>query len=142
MMKQQFVVGFMVNAAGAMLMIEKQRPEWQKGKVNGVGGKVELLETPHSAMVREFKEETGLDTVAQAWNRKLVVSGPNFDLHVFAARGDFGKAFSTTDEKLVVVDPSAPLPPVLASTRWLIPLVLDPAVRGPAIVAYDEPNQA
>lgn len=50
-----------------VLLIEKQRPEWQKGRLNGVGGKIEPGEADSSAMIREFAEETGLMTYGFQW---------------------------------------------------------------------------
>lgn len=48
-----------------VLLIEKRRPAWQAGKLNGVGGHVEqhANETPYAAMVREFKEEVGVEVL-------------------------------------------------------------------------------
>jgi 8-oxo-dGTP diphosphatase len=43
----------------SVALIKKERPAWQKGLYNGIGGKVEVGETPHSAIHREFWEETG-----------------------------------------------------------------------------------
>src|SRR5947207_2773047 len=42
-----------------VLLIMKDKPEWQKGFFNLVGGKVEDGETPEQAALRELKEETG-----------------------------------------------------------------------------------
>lgn len=64
------------------LLIRKTHPEWQKGKLNGIGGKIEkkekltsngivdhwLLETPFEAMIREFHEETGITTTRERWH--------------------------------------------------------------------------
>lgn len=41
-------------------LITKQKPDWQKGLRNGIGGKVEKGETFGAAAVRELKEESGL----------------------------------------------------------------------------------
>jgi 8-oxo-dGTP diphosphatase len=55
-----YVCGFLFNTSRrGVVLIEKQKPAWQKGKLNGVGGKIENGEVPSDAMVREFKEEAG-----------------------------------------------------------------------------------
>jgi 8-oxo-dGTP diphosphatase len=43
-----------------ILIVIKDRPEWQKDRANLVGGKIEQGETPIEAAVRELKEEAGL----------------------------------------------------------------------------------
>lgn len=63
---QQYVLGFAFTAAG-VLLIQKQRPEWQAGRYNGIGGKVEEGEAIAQAMVREFKEEAGVSTAPGQW---------------------------------------------------------------------------
>ena len=54
---KEYVVGFMFSEE-----ILKNKPDWQAGRLNGVGGKVEPNEYPDQAMVREFEEETGVRT--------------------------------------------------------------------------------
>ena len=56
-----YVVGFLFNPdMTEVVLIKKNRPDWQKGLLNGVGGKIESGEDPITAMIREFKEETGI----------------------------------------------------------------------------------
>lgn len=43
-----------------VLLILKERPAWQKGRLNLVGGKVEPNEKPEEAAIRELQEESGL----------------------------------------------------------------------------------
>lgn len=44
-----------------VLLIEKLKPEWQAGKFNLPGGKIEEGETIHEAAARELKEETTIE---------------------------------------------------------------------------------
>ena len=54
----QYEVGFEFTASNDLvLLIRKNRPEWQKGKLNGIGGHIKVGETPLEAMRREFEEE-------------------------------------------------------------------------------------
>jgi 8-oxo-dGTP pyrophosphatase MutT (NUDIX family) len=57
--KDRYVLGFVFSqACDRVLLIWKNRPAWQKDKLNGIGGKIEAGETPKQAMEREFTEET------------------------------------------------------------------------------------
>ena len=60
---KQYVLGFAFSRDKKdIILISKLNPEWQKGKLNGVGGKVEFEDaSPMDAMYREFKEETGIE---------------------------------------------------------------------------------
>lgn len=58
---KRYVLGFMFSEDGTQVaLIKKTKPEWQAGKLNGIGGKIEEKEAMHEAMIREFEEETGL----------------------------------------------------------------------------------
>lgn len=61
---QQYVIIFpkVANSSpgGEILLVMKDRPTWQKGHLNLVGGKIEDGETPEQAALRELKEEAGL----------------------------------------------------------------------------------
>lgn len=46
-----------------VLLVLKNKPGWQKGRYNLVGGKIEKGETPIEAAIRELKEESGLEPV-------------------------------------------------------------------------------
>lgn len=60
----EYVAGFcFTENKKHVLLIEKNKPDWQKGKYNAVGGKIEMCESPIVAMHREFWEETGLSGV-------------------------------------------------------------------------------
>jgi len=56
---KNYVLGFMFDSYyRRVLLIAKNHPEWQKGRLNGIGGKIEDNESPMHAMEREFREET------------------------------------------------------------------------------------
>ena len=60
--KYDYVAGFLFSEGlTTIALIEKQKPTWQKGKHNAIGGKIEPNETADEAMRREFREETGFD---------------------------------------------------------------------------------
>lgn len=57
--QRRYVLGFLFSEDGSrVLLIWKNRPAWQAGKLNGIGGKIEDGEQPLDAMKREFVEET------------------------------------------------------------------------------------
>ena len=59
MYKDRYVLGFVFSeACDRVLLMWKNRPAWQAGKLNGIGGKIEAGETAQHAMEREFTEET------------------------------------------------------------------------------------
>ena len=53
------------NSLREVALIKKATPSWQRGRLNGVGGKAEIKDggNPFNTMRREFSEEAGLDIV-------------------------------------------------------------------------------
>lgn len=50
---KNYVVGFLFNNdMTKIVLIHKNRPYWQIGKLNGVGGKIEEYESSFNAMIR------------------------------------------------------------------------------------------
>ena len=143
---RQWSVGFVLDLnATLVLLIRKNRPSWQKGKLNGVGGKVEAGETPTAAMDREFKEETGcalsnIDGGAWEpmlrlwWDHNLDVTAPRKGcVHFFRAFAPLDRMRActpgVTDEIVElhrIRDLSRPGPGiecVLPNLQWLVPLM-------------------
>jgi 8-oxo-dGTP diphosphatase len=57
----KYVMGLLFSKdCSKIALIRKQKPEWQLGLLNGVGGKVEDGETYLQAMTREAKEEANI----------------------------------------------------------------------------------
>lgn len=102
----RYVVGFMFDYAFARVaLIRKQKPAWQAGLLNGLGGKIEPGESPSQAMRREFIEEAGLDL---QWHHYCELSGTNndgaqFSLDCFWAQGDPSHLHSQEVEKIEIL---------------------------------------
>ncbi|OGO36950.1 MAG: hypothetical protein A2147_09735 [Chloroflexi bacterium RBG_16_57_8] len=116
----KYVVGFLFDTRGRVALITKNRPAWQKGRLNGIGGHIENDETPEQAMVREFREEAGCDGLA--WRQYCVVRGNVYELNVFTARSELAEIRSTTDEMVGWYSIDRLPDNVLPNLRWLIPM--------------------
>ena len=65
----------------------KKRGDAHKGKYNGLGGKSELGEDPHTCVVREIKEETGL-SISPIYCGNMTFGGfgknkEDWEVHIF-----------------------------------------------------------
>ena len=101
-----YVLGFMFDSTHQnVLLIRKNKPEWQAGKLNGIGGKIEPGEQPFDAMVREFHEETGLIVTRDYWTHfghmtGIAADAGPWNVELFACEGDWTVAENMTDEIL------------------------------------------
>ena len=128
-MATRYVLGFFFNEdLSSVLLIEKNRPAWQAGKLNGIGGHIEDGETPSEAMEREFSEETGL--TIKPWRKFLELTDDNhFHITAFFAvaldEEEFEGFQSMTDEKVAIAHTDELLyENVLPNLRWMIPMAL------------------
>lgn len=118
----EYVVGFLFSGFEYVWLICKNKPDWQKGKINGIGGKIEEGETPEQAMRREFKEEAYADI--SSWKQFAVLSDDqNFRVYCFYAFSDL-QVKSMTDEKVIFCEVSELPYDVLPNLRWLVPMAL------------------
>lgn len=130
-MAKEYVAGFyFFLGKGNVLLIRKNRPEWQRGLLNAIGGKVEPNETYHEAMIREFKEETGWTTSIKSWHNFADLKFTNALVHFYACQSDRPSPdliTSPTDEELVVF-PVVELQhrnDIIPNLRSLIPLAIE-----------------
>jgi 8-oxo-dGTP diphosphatase len=106
----EYVVGFIFSIDfSRVLLVKKLRPAWQAGLLNGIGGKVEPGEDPLHAMVRECKEESGLEISAWSWKPVAIIQNPYARVHVYSTNIDYlapANVPETNDvgEKLRVTD--------------------------------------
>jgi 8-oxo-dGTP diphosphatase len=115
---RKYVCGFLFDGCGNVALIEKRRPEWQKGRLNGVGGQIEKGETPLKAMVREFREEAG-DEIS--WRQFCLVKGDGYRVYYFTSK-ERAEISSKTDEKVGWYSIDKLPANVLPNLRWLIPM--------------------
>ncbi len=121
-----YVVGFLFDRKRKLVvLIEKKRPEWQIGFLNGVGGHVEFSETPAEAMEREFEEETGLRILGWDHTITLIVAEDNERVFFFKAKWTHGEVKTVTDEKIIIANYNQLPENTLESVMWAIPLSLD-----------------
>lgn len=128
---KKYSLGFAFDAAAKrVVLIQKARPSWQRGLLNGVGGHVEEGESYHACIAREFKEETGVEIYESNWKMFARLFSPHFEMHVFAAfTNEITYCRSITDEPISIcnVDDLLSLP-TIGNVPWLIHAAID--VRG------------
>lgn len=125
----EYVLGFAFNEDNSKVaLIRKNRPQWQAGKLNGIGGKIEETDdTYENAMHREFYEETGLKDLK--WNYKGYMSNDDWSVELFASyNNDLSNIKSITDEDVIVCDVIDILldkHKIISNLKWLISYCLD-----------------
>ncbi|ASV44417.1 hypothetical protein PBI_SCTP2_402 [Salicola phage SCTP-2] len=97
----QYVLNVIMNEnRDRVLLIRKNRPKWQKGKYNFVGGKVEDNENEFEAVIRETKEECDLYIYPQ-----LIGTIKSNDFTVYVYRSIINNLYDVqqqTDESLAI----------------------------------------
>jgi len=123
-MKQEYVAGFLFSREwDKVALIEKQKPDWQKGFLNAIGGKIEKGEEPYEAMIREFKEETGVKITS--WRNYCCLEGEDWRVYFYVAFGYLEALTSTTEEKVVIVASDlSDSPKTIPNLKWLVPMAL------------------
>lgn len=130
-MKQNYVLGFMFDSnLSRVVLIKKKRPAWQAGLFNGAGGMVEPGERDVDAMVREFKEETGVLTHHSQWVPFCVLTDAAYTVSVYRSASDVHVANvgTCTDEHVecfCLTDVWSGAMPQVPNLRWLVAMALD-----------------
>uniref|UniRef100_A0A6M3KYS9 Nudix hydrolase domain-containing protein n=1 Tax=viral metagenome TaxID=1070528 RepID=A0A6M3KYS9_9ZZZZ len=122
---KEYVVGFAFDhSCKSVLLIYKRTPEWQRGLINGIGGKIKKGELPIQAMVREFKEETGVETDNSDWIYFCLMTAGKEEIYCYYMIGGAHDATSMEDEVVrwfEVGDDND----FISNLNWLIPLALE-----------------
>lgn len=131
-MRKHYVLGLVFNDTKTrILLIEKLRPDWQKGRWNGIGGKIEEGETPSEAMLRESREETGHE---YDFLHRITFTCPGGTVYVFIAKTPREIQFDQIEDEKLKVWGLWELPHgLMANIKWIIPLCLA-NVRFPVMI--------
>lgn len=135
-LRKDYVVGFLfLTEHNQVVLVKKERPDWQKGLWNGPGGKIREGETPHTCMTREFREETGVSIPPEEWDHILTLYSDKYECHFFRAFSSSPRVYHdllTADIKRDEVTtlwplgvPMATHSNVVSDLSWVIPLMLD-----------------
>ncbi len=120
-----YVAGFLFDReAENILLIEKRKPEWQAGRMNAIGGKIEDGETPEEAMCREFKEETSYKSPI-SWKNFCLLNGPDWKVWFFCSSVSHKYLCEIESEESEIVSVCNALvhtPNRIPNLRWLIPM--------------------
>lgn len=128
-MKTQYCLGFCFNdARDSVILMRKLRPDWQAGKLNGVGGKIEENEPADEAMMREFHEETGVMTHNRSWRQFATLLGDDFAVYCYELSDSRAHDFVKTagDEEVIKYHlKDSPPHEFVSNLHWLIPMAID-----------------
>ena len=137
-MMKHYVCGFMFTKdLDKVYLIRKNRPLWQAGRLNGIGGSIESFDkTPYEAMVREFLEEAGVVTQPYSWIHFCSYYGENksYCVKMFYNIDQTGllDIKTQTDEEIILVPVSFVLNQhnsIIYNLKWLIPLAIDKSLN-------------
>lgn len=134
--KKIYVLGFCVTQSGGVVLIHwnDRKEPWQRGKYNGIGGSVLYGESPLLAMVREFKEETGIDTACNQWSLVATLSHMDYDLFVFTSFGQLEPFSFESNEGVASIYDTLP-EAMDQSARWLYMMCNDASAKGCLVTA-------
>jgi len=105
-------------------LIRKNRPDWQKGSYNLIGGKLERQETPQEAMAREFEEETSFKTLPSDWAGFLTLYVDGNTVHFLRNFGPIDQIKTMTDEKVEIFYTDCLPSNTIDNLGWIVPLAL------------------
>ena len=127
-MKTKMVLGFLFSHGfDRVALIEKKKPLWQAGKLNGIGGKIEENESAVDAMCREFMEEAALETHREDWLNFATMSGEDWEVECFYTLStQIDEIKTQTDEEVKQIFISElDSYEVIGSVLWLVPMAIN-----------------
>lgn len=130
----RYVCGFMISPDKKLVaLIHKQKPKWQRGFWNGIGGKVEPEdESDNHAMSREFHQEAGVSVSPYSWTEIVTLRGDDWECVFYYKISPLVITCKTMEKEEVKIHFTNNLPgKVIFNLNWLIPLAIDDNVMKP-----------
>lgn len=146
--RQHFVLGFYFDREDPrrVLLLRKHKPgHWQHGRVNAVGGRVEVGETPLAAMIREFREEVGVDQ--HVWQPTITFTHhlpdqPVSWIHCFRTHGPSFPPQECDEGRLAWFREDNLPAEVISNLRYLVPMHADAEMFNTEELWRFQPEQA
>ena len=132
--KQKYPMGLMFteNMRQVLLILKNHGPKCVIGRWNGIGGHIELGETPIQCQVREFEEETGVKTTENDWQLFTKLLGEDFIVHCFWGKNSTAvmTAKTITNEQVAIVNCECGIISLsnlllAPNLKWMIPFLRD-----------------
>lgn len=118
-----YVLGFLFgkkDGKNVVWLMKKTKPHWQINLLNGIGGKFEYRETPIESMCREFREETGVETLATDWTEFCELSDMSlWRIHCFTSHKECSPK-TTTEEEVGCYDMNNLPQNIIPNVPWLV----------------------
>jgi 8-oxo-dGTP diphosphatase len=125
---KRYTLGYIFTAdLKKVLLVHKLAPEWQLGKLNAVGGKIEEGEESIDCIVREVEEETTLKTNKKAWRYLGEMHGEPWRMEIFTYvyQKSLYDAKKAGKEEIQWFDINNLPENIIPNLRWQIPLALE-----------------
>ena len=111
-----------------VLLILKNRPEWQKGLYNFPGGHTENHESPRECIIREFNEECGIITSRDSWKYIGVINNEGdyrVDIYTSIQTPYHGSVKTKTDEVVTWFDIRHLPENKISNISWLLQFAIN-----------------
>ena len=142
-MKQTVLVYIEENNKYLMLYRNKKEKDINKNKYIGIGGHVEEGETPDVTLIREVKEETGLNLLSfiKRGIVYFVLNGYAEEMHVYTSNNFEGEMIECNEGELIWVNKNEVLDlPIWAGDKYFLKHLLEDDKYFTMKLVYEDDN--
>ena len=142
-MKQTVLVYIKENNKYLMLYRNKKEKDINKNKYIGIGGHVEEGETPDVTLIREVKEETGLNLLSfiKRGIVYFVLNGYVEEMHVYTSNNFEGEMIECNEGELIWINKNEVLNlPIWAGDKYFLKHLLEDDKYFTMKLVYEDDN--